>query len=148
MALDPSGENKKKKRKWFQFQYPILIIGSVPGSILPSGILSVLKIKMETISWPLSRLESIHSRLDLVLINPFFIPQKIPLVKPLPAMLNWVPLQQNFWVEDEAILNNIPYLGEKVLNKDQSFIEELVRCYDGRVHGLVFIIFSISHSRF
>nr|VZI24227.1 unnamed protein product [Spirometra erinaceieuropaei] len=59
----------------------------------------------------------------------------MPPIDPVPSMCSWAPVQQNFSVEDETELANLPYIGDDQAQEDVSFLEELLNNYDGRLHG-------------
>ncbi|XP_057202267.1 histone-lysine N-methyltransferase EZH1 isoform X2 [Triplophysa rosa] len=120
-ALFQSNRRKiEVKTELLNEEWSKLRIQSIPLST-PSGFLPIKKLCVVEFGFPSFPNQAVAMR-------------PLTTVAGIPFMNSWSPLQQNFMVEDETFLHNIPYMGDEVLEQDEAFLEELIDNYDG-VHG-------------
>lgn len=63
-----------------------------------------------------------------------FAPMRVlPAEEQLPNMTKWTPIDRNFYVDDNKELQNLPYLGDKQIEKvKRKLLEEY---YHNNIHG-------------
>ena len=106
----------EKEREEVNHDTPLVPVDCSALNFTPSVKLSVTNIRSGSTE---------HQEVPLVIA---------PSVQSLPSCNSWVSTQQNILVEDETVLHNIPYMGEELLDKDGSFIDELLTNYDNEEH--------------
>ncbi|XP_008556240.1 histone-lysine N-methyltransferase E(z) [Microplitis demolitor] len=62
----------------------------------------------------------------IVVINP---------VTTIPNSYIWTSIRTNISVRDETVLPHLPYMGDEVFNDNDTFLEDLLNHYNGKVHG-------------
>ncbi|XP_074112101.1 histone-lysine N-methyltransferase E(z)-like isoform X2 [Cotesia typhae] len=56
-------------------------------------------------------------------------------VKAIPSSYFWTPIKENVRVDDEVVLNNLPYMENEILKDDDTFLVDLLIHYNGKIHG-------------
>ncbi|XP_057328558.1 histone-lysine N-methyltransferase E(z)-like [Microplitis mediator] len=79
-------------------------------------------------------------KVKAILVWPIVEVQECPIVEinpvtTIPNSYIWTSIRKNISVRDETVLPHVPYMGDEVFNDNDNFLEDLLKHYNGKVHG-------------